>query len=295
MLIGRLEEIWQYPLKSAAGQKLEQATVTEAGIVGDRCWAVLDSEQDEIRTAKRWPELLNLAASLQEQPKVDGAIYGDAVPAVTVTLPSGESFSSRDEDANQRVSDFLGRPARLEPLEPPSNTAHYKIATARTEENMVTEMGLLEGEEFPDFSATPEDLMQQLAEHVTPPGTYFDAFPLHLLTTHSLQYLADKGGVDAVLPRFRANFLVAPIDPEIGLTENNWVGKRLQIGELVLAVNSRTVRCSMPSREQIPLNLTPQKNMARAMVDHVERQLGINLLVERAGHCHIGAEVHLID
>ncbi len=295
MVVGQLAEIWQYPLKSAGGMLLEQATITQAGIAGDRCWAVLDAELNEIRSAKRWPELLNLSATLSAQPDAGAPIYEDAVPSATVTLPNGDSFSTRDPQADQRLSDFLGKPARLAPLAPPSRTAHYKMAKARTEKDFVAEMGLLEGESFPDFSAAPEELLVQLAEHVTPVGTYFDAFPLHLVTTQSLDYLSERGQVDAAFPRFRANLLVQASAGSTELPENSWVGKRLQIGNAIVAVNSRTVRCSMPSREQSPHGLAAIKGMARAMVDHVDRQLGVNLLIEQAGQCKPGDDIILLD
>jgi uncharacterized protein YcbX len=248
-----------------------------------------------IRSALRWPVLLNLSACLSVQPDGQAPVYEDAVPTATVTLPNGDSFETRDPNADQILSDFLGRPVRLAPLAPPTNTAHYKMAKARTEADIVSEMGLLEDEEFPDFSNTPEELMLQLAEHATPPGTYFDAFPLHLVTNQSLDYLSQQGGVNAVLPRFRANLLVQVNDDCGALPENDWVGKRLQIGSTILTVNSKTVRCSMPSRSQAPHGLDTEKGMARAMVDHVDRYLGINLLIEQAGQCSAGDDVILLD
>jgi uncharacterized protein YcbX len=295
MIVGQLTEIWQYPLKSAAGITLPQAMITQAGIAGDRCWAVLDAELNEIRSAKRWPELLNLSATLATQPDGQTPVYDDAVPTATVTLPNGDTFDTRDPNADQKLSDFLGWPAKLAPLAPPTNSAHYKMAKARSEEDIVSEMGLLEGEDFPDFSNTPAELMQQLAEHMTPPGTYFDAFPLHLISTQSLDYLSQRGGVNTALPRFRANLLVRASDDAEALPENSWVGKRLQIGSAIVAVNGKTVRCSMPSRAQSPHGLHVEKGMARAMVDHVDRYLGINLVIEQAGQCQAGDDVILLD
>ncbi len=293
MQVGRLRQIWQYPLKSASGQTLEQAYISPAGIVGDRCWAVIDGQDMEIRSAKRWPELLNLKVRMPTQPNARASIYGADVPDIVITLPDGSEFSGRDANADELLSEFLGRTAKLSPLRPASDHDHYRLAKARAESDFSTDMGLLEGEQPPDFSATPDELMAQLENNATPPGTYFDAFPLHLLTSSSLDYLSNAGDVQAVLPRFRANFLVDTEEP--GMPENAWVGKRLKIGEAILRVNSRTVRCSMPSRAQIPHGIEAEKSMARAMVDHVDRQLGINLLVEQPGACHVDDAITLIE
>ena len=59
MIVGELTQIWQYPVKSAGGGLLELAYIGQGGLAGDRCWAVLDGDNNEIRSAKRWPELLN--------------------------------------------------------------------------------------------------------------------------------------------------------------------------------------------------------------------------------------------
>ena len=47
MLAGHIEEIWQYPVKSLAGVRIERALITETGIPGDQCWAVIDAEEGQ--------------------------------------------------------------------------------------------------------------------------------------------------------------------------------------------------------------------------------------------------------
>ncbi len=295
MIVGTLEQIWQYPVKSMGGTRLNQARITQAGIAGDRCWAVIDASKKAISSAKKWPDLLNLSAALESQPDTDAPLHDDAVPSALIQLPNGEQFSTRDVQATQKLSDFLGKPAHLAPLKPAADRAHYKIASERSEADFATEMGLLEGEALPDFSNTPAELLAQLAENATPPGTYFDAFPLHLITTNSLNYLSHHGRVNAVIQRFRANFLVKPSTEAVALTETAWIGQRLQIGEAIVIVNSNTVRCSMPSREQKPHQLKAEQGMARAMVDHVDRQLGVNMLVEKVGACRVGDQIRLLS
>ena len=148
---------------------------------------------------------------------------------------------------------------------------------------------------MPDFSASMSEVLQSLAENVTPPGTYFDAFPLHLLSTNSLSYLAAAGGVGAVVERYRPNLLVEPLQTQERMTENDWVGKCLQIGDAIIRINSRTVRCSMPAREQHWCKLPAEPGLTRAMVDHCDRHLGVNVLVEQAASVNVGDEIYLLD
>ena len=295
MIVGHLEEIWQYPVKSMAGVAIERALITEAGIPGDRCWAVIDAETNQIRSAKRWPELLNLAASLAEPAALERIGYGAEVPAALVRLPNGESFASRDSDAGRRLSKFLGKPARLAPLAPASELSHYRLQQAPSAAEFSTDMGLLPGEKLPDFSNTPEELLQLLATHATPPGTYFDAFPLHLLSTNSLAFLAGRDEVSAVVQRFRANLLLRGVNSDPCMIENDWVGRRLQIGAAIVQVNSQTTRCSMPARAQAAHGLAADRKLTSTLVRHCERRLGINLLVERTGTCELGDPVRLLD
>lgn len=295
MQLGVVEQIWRYPVKSMGGECVGQAVITEQGLAGDRCWAVLNAETGEICTAKRWTSLLNYRASLQVTEVPNERCYEEQVPDVEIHCPDGSTITGRDALAASRLSGQLEKAAMLAPLAPPENKDHYRLASARTEESMVEEMQLLPGESFPDFSGTPEALMMALADNVTPPGTYFDAYPLHLLTQNSLDYLSELGGVNAVVERYRPNLLVKPTERKAELTENDWLGARVQVGEAILSIHSRTVRCSMPSREQLWCDLKAEKGMARAMLDHCERHLGVNIIVEQGGYVSVGDPLTQIE
>lgn len=58
-----IQELWRYPVKSMAGERIERAEVTEAGIVGDRMVLVV-GPGDRIVTSRTHPRLLGLKASL---------------------------------------------------------------------------------------------------------------------------------------------------------------------------------------------------------------------------------------
>ena len=58
-----IQELWRYPVKSMAGERIERAEVTDAGIVGDRMVLVV-GPGDRIITSRTHPRLLGLRASL---------------------------------------------------------------------------------------------------------------------------------------------------------------------------------------------------------------------------------------
>lgn len=295
MNLGKLVEIWRYPVKSMGGEQIGKAVINNSGLAGDRCWAVINKETKEICHAKRWPELLNYRSTLLAREDLPTSGYGEDVPNVKIYCPDSAILDSSASSTETSLSKKLGKEVRLAPLVHPGNRDHYRLAKARTDDSVAKEMQLLEGEPFPDFSSNPEELMSALAECVTPPGTYVDAYPLHLMTTNSLRYLTERGEVEATKERFRANLLIEPSETLAEMTENNWLDHRIQIGEAILHIHSRTVRCSMPSREQQWCGVRAEKGMARAMVDHCDRHLGVNVMVEKGGIVYAGQELLLIS
>lgn len=295
MILGKLEQIWRYPVKSMGGEQVAYAVINDKGLAGDRCWAIINAETNEISHAKRWPELLNYRATLRAGADLQASGFGEEVPDVTIHCPDGDVIVGRAPNTQLSLSQKLDKPVRIAPLVHPANIDHYRLAAARTVESIAQEMQLLDGEAFPDFSSSPAELMATLADCVTPPGTYVDAYPLHLVTTNSLRYLTERGGVEAIKERFRPNLLIEPTEKLAAMTENAWLDHRVQIGEAILRIHSRTVRCGMPSREQQWCGIEAQKRMARAMVDHCDRHLGVNVMVEKGGVVAAGQELLLLS
>jgi hypothetical protein len=58
-----IQELWRYPVKSMAGERIESAQVTAAGIVGDRVALVAD-RRGRIITSRTHPRLLGLRGTL---------------------------------------------------------------------------------------------------------------------------------------------------------------------------------------------------------------------------------------
>jgi len=94
--------------------------------------------------------------------------------------------------------------------------------------------------------------------------------------------------------RFRPNLLLRLDAEDAALTESDWIGHDLAVGEALLRIESRTVRCTMPSRAQPLFGLGEQKSMTRAIVDHVKREFGVNVRVLRAGRVREGDSVSLL-
>jgi uncharacterized protein YcbX len=295
MRVGTIQELWRHPVKSLAGESVASARVTKQGVLGDRCWAFVDAASGEIRSAKQLPKLLEFRASFAPGAEPVPLAYGDAVAPVEIVGPDGARYAARDPAAEARLSAAIGVALRLLPLAPPEDAAHYRLRQKRSAEALAAQMQLQPGEGMPDFSGTPVEMLAMLAEHATPPGSYTDAYPVHLLTSASLAALRERSGIDADRRRFRPNLCIDTGDGAPDFREFAWIGRRLRVGDAILAVESKTIRCGMPSRAQPPFGLEELPRITPALVVHCKRHLGVNVLVEREGTLHTGDPVWLLD
>jgi len=85
-----IAELWRYPVKSMAGERLERAEVSEHGIAGDRIVQVRDAP-GRIVTARTRPRLLGHRAVLGSdgEPRVDGRPWTSPEVAAAVERAAG--------------------------------------------------------------------------------------------------------------------------------------------------------------------------------------------------------------
>jgi uncharacterized protein len=306
MIKVKIREIWRYPVKSMAGEKLESSPVALSGIPGDRGWALRDETAGEIRGAKYLPKLMECSARYREEP------IGEKIPNVNITLPDGTCIGSDDRDVNLLLTKLLGRPVTLWPIQPAGNKAHYKraqrgasIMSRMSRSRMIRpylggiirysgldgptrEMFSRERDEpLPDFSIMPSELF----EYTSPPGTYFDAFPIHLLTTSSLAEMARLSPAASWdVRRFRPNFLIET--DAGGLIESGWVGRVLKLGEVRLKCEMPTVRCGMTTHAQAELRRDP--SVLRSIVRDADQNFGIYASIINPGRVSVGDTVELL-
>ncbi len=308
MIVGKVREIWRYPVKSMGGEKLDSCTVGSTSIPGDRGWALRDEIAGEIRGAKYLPGLMQCSSRYREQP-VEGK-----TTHVSITLPDGTRIGSDEPDVNSRLSELLGRRVSLWALRPAHDKAHYKRAQAgafimsRISRSPVFRPFLRDfiryaglnararkmfsrepDEPLPDFSLIPAELF----EFTSPPGTYFDAFPIHLLTTSSLVEMTRLHPAAAWdVRRFRPNFLIETGDSMTGLVEAEWSGRALRLGELHLKCEIPTVRCGMTTHAQAELPKDP--TVLRTIVRGAGQNLGLYASILNSGRVAVGDAVKLL-
>lgn len=230
--IGTVASVHRFPVKSMQGEARSSVDVDENGVVGDRTWALRDTETGKLVSAKRprlWRALLDCTAT--------GT--GDDVE---VTLPDGETHGIHDPGLRISLSALLGREVSIEASTGPMQGTYE---SDWPEIDGVTLAGELE---FPT--------------NLTGEGTSFvDLGILHLLTTTSMASIAAANdGISVDHRRFRPSFLLDTPDLD-GFPENEWAGRTLQVGQgddaVEITLGEPAPRCIMTTVAQGDLPREP--------------------------------------
>lgn len=286
MEVGRVQEIHRYPVKSMGGEQLEEVSLAKGGLPGDRAWAVRDEVRGGIRGAKKIPALMQLKARYASAPGVEGSSPAE------ITLPDGATLSAGDPEINARLSKAVDHRVSLWPLLPADALDHFRRG-APTHEDLEQEMRALFGrtadEPLPDLSVFPPELM----EFESPPGTYFDAFPLNLLSASSLRAMQKRSPDSRFdVRRFRPNFLISETDSQLDFPEQEWRGRSLQLGEATIEITVECPRCVMTTHGFDDLPKDP--SIMRALVREAEGNLGVYATVSKPGRVRVGDAVELL-
>ena len=286
MQVGTVRELWRYPFKSMQGERLKASLLGPSGVLGDRGWAVRDETAGEIRGAKKLPALLRCSARYVREPEAD------TVPAVSITLPDGADCRSDEPGAAQALSRLLGRDVTLWPRRPVAETEHYLRAVPPPGTDLETELradfGRTPDEPLPDLSVFPAELFQ----YTSPLGTYFDAFPVHLVSTRWIAFLAGKNpGARFDVRRFRPNFLIEPVAGGGDRPENDWCGRTVRVGQARVAIQVPCPRCVMTTLPQPDLAHDP--GVLRTIVRDSEQNVGVYASVVEPGRVAEGDAVVL--
>jgi len=263
---GSVAALWRYPVKSMRGEELDSAEVTERGLFGDRAYALVDVETGKVVSAKnprKWPNMLDFQSALFHELEATGSM-----PPARVTMSDGATIDTDDPGFDDRLSGLVGRRVRLA--------------------SSAGDAPRIEGY-WPDYEwlESPDAVF----EVKLPPGTFFDAAVVHLLTTATLESLrALTPGSRFEVPRFRPNIVVALDDGAQGFPENDWAGRTLRIGDEVrLAISEPCPRCVMTTVSQGDLPTDP--DVLRTVVQRNAGNVGVLAFVLRGGRIRRGDAV----
>jgi MOSC domain-containing protein len=111
---GRVLQLWRWPVKSMAGERVRSTRVDPRGAGGDRTHAVLHHHKGEWKplTAREAPRLLAWGAAYPFAP--DAGLHPERPPYALVTAPDGtHTYNWDDPRLRTALSEDLGRDVRL--------------------------------------------------------------------------------------------------------------------------------------------------------------------------------------
>ena len=261
-VIGKVDSLWRYPVKSMRGEELDGAFVGFAGVYGDRLFAFKDvaaidgfpyltgREQQEMllyRPSIQQPDKAarppNLTAAENLEPGVT-PIYADpAELALNVETPSGESFAIDD-------------PILID-----------RLLTGLNEKHAIT---LLRS----DRALT-------------------DCRPVSQFSLQTAQQLGEEIGAIVDKRSFRANIYVDLAAAE-GFGEDKLNGKTVQIGaKIVLSLLERDPRCKMITLDPDTAEANPE--VLKKVVKGRDGMAGIYGAVLVEGEVRPGDEIKLLN
>ncbi|MGH3512617.1 MAG: hypothetical protein ACRDRB_10085 [Pseudonocardiaceae bacterium] len=152
------------------------------GVLGDRAFALIDRSDGRVASAKqprKWARLLACNATFIEP------LFPDRpLPPVAIVFPDGSSTRSDASDVDDALSRFVGREVTLASILP---------SNAKLEEWWPDIEGLAPTEHIQagriDIGDDRDVVTQEALGLVSPPGTFFDCGPLHLITDATLTEL----------------------------------------------------------------------------------------------------------
>src|SRR5207237_8197491 len=219
-VVGRVESVWRYPVKSMRGEELPEIFVGFAGVYGVRLFAFKSTatpagfpyltgrEAHEMllyRPRFRHPEKAakpaNLAAA-QELSPILNFVSADPVDlAVDVETPTGEVLAIDDPLLARQLAERAGD--------------GHSLTLLRSERSMT------------------------------------DCRPISLFSLQTAQQLGEEVGAVLDKRRFRANVYLDLGDPG-GFPENELVGRKVGIGsKVVVSVLERDPRCKMSTLDPV--------------------------------------------
>jgi uncharacterized protein YcbX len=257
-LVGRIDSLWRYPVKSMRGEPLAEAFIGFPGIYGDRLYAVRSAAQPAgfpFLTGREQAQLLlyrprfrhadkaarpaNLAAAEAMAPGVTPLYADPADLAVDVETPSGEVLAVDDPALLGR----LGEAASL---------------TLLRSERALT-----------------------------------DCRPVSLFSLQTARQLAAEVGAPVDERRFRAN-IYADLAGTSGFAEDGFVGRRLQLGaKAVVAILERDPRCKMITLDPDTAAASPE--ILRRVARFHDGKAGVYGAVLVEGTVRSGDELALLD
>jgi hypothetical protein len=259
-IIGKVDSLWRYPVKSMRGEELDEIFAGFSGIYGDRLFAFKSSASRKGFPYFTAREQTNL---LQYRPRFR---YPDKA-ARPINLTEAESMGANpvSADPSELMIDVKTPDGRTLAIDDPA-----LMELVRTDIDQKHQLTLMRSER-----------------------AMTDCRPFSMFSLQSARQLAEETGTPMDKRRFRANVYVDLMSAQ-GFGENEFVGRSLRIGpKAVVTILERDPRCMMITLDPDTGEKTPAilKKLAQAH----EGMAGVYGAVMVEGMLHKGDSVEILN
>jgi len=259
-IVGKIDSLWRYPVKSMRGEELDEAFASFSGIYGDRLFAFESSASPKgfpYLTAREQTRLLQYRPHFR---------YPDKA-AQPINLTEAESMGAN--------------PVWADPSE-----LMVDVETPDEQTLAIDDPALI------DMLRTNIDQKHQLTL-MRSERAMTDCRPVSIFSLQSARQLGEETGTPIDKRRFRANVYVDLASAQ-GFAENEFVGRSVRIGpKVVVTVLERDARCVMITLDPDTGEKTPSilKKVAQAH----EGMAGVYGAVMVEGILHKSDPVEVLD
>jgi uncharacterized protein YcbX len=261
-IVGTVESLWRYPVKSMGGEMLTESFMGFSGVYGDRCYAFKNSG------ARKGFPYLN--ANVQQQMLLYHPKF--RYPERTVRPPNlieAMSIAPGATPANADPEDMM-----LDVLTPSGTVV------AIDDPALIEMLGEgLRGENHLTLVRSDRALT--------------DSRPVSLISLQTIRQIAEEVGSPLDKRRFRSNIYLN-LTSEHGFSEDELVGRKLRLGsKAVIAVLERDLRCKMISLDPDTGEHNPE--VFRKVAQAHEAFAGVYCAVLVEGVLSVGDPVEVVD
>jgi MOSC domain-containing protein len=259
-LVGTVESLWRYPVKSMRGEELQELFAGYAGVYGDRVFAFespANAKGFPFFTGRDQCQMIRYCARFRNAGKA----------ARPVNLSDAEKHN-----ANPISADFS---ELMVDVETPDGKT-FAIDDAA----LIDHLGK---------NLDKKHQLKLLRSH----KAFTDARPLSILAVQTAEKLGEETGVAVDKRRFRANVYV-DLTSARGFAEDQFVGRSLRIGSRVtVVVLQRDARCMMITLDPDTAEKSPA--ILKAVAQAHEGMAGVYGAVLTEGLIRKGDTVELLD
>jgi uncharacterized protein len=259
-VIGKVESLWRYPVKSMRGEELDEIFAGYPGVYGDRVFAFTSSLSPKgfpFFTGRDQRQMIRYRARFRNPEKA----------ARPINLSEAESSGANPISAN--ASELM-----------------IEVETPDGKTIAIDDQALIDNLRA-DIDGKHELKLLRSDKAIT------DCRPLSIFAVQSAKKLGEETGTNVDKRRFRANVYLDLTNAD-GFAEDQFVGKTLRIGsKVVVSVLERDPRCMMITLDPDTAEKTPAilKQVAQAH----EGMAGVYGAVLMEGMIRKGDPVELID